>query len=130
MPLLYLIQLKRTTCNPDQDTHNYAILSRNPQVSLDNMNEGDITSKLNTLGLQVDLVVRKQVEEISSETFDYIINAQTPEDKVSVFQQKAGNLYLFINNEFFINLVGEKKQLSPTDLELETVEYPYVGIYD
>lgn len=116
MPYLYLFTIQNLTCN--SHIRNYAIISKQIQEKLENLEEGSITGMFNEFGLQKDLITNKRVIPFLNETFNKIIS------------NYKNNIKIIKDDEYYWALIDDKKiQIEYFPCENWKKTYEHVGIY-
>lgn len=100
MPFLYLFTIQNL--NHYIIERNFAIISKNSQDKLDELNEGDITDIFNESILEKEIIIEKLVITFSIENFDKIILNYTKNCDMYIKNEK-NNYFCFIDNQkYFI----------------------------
>ena len=119
MPFLYLFTIQNL--NHYIIERNFAIISKNSQDKLDELNEGDITDIFNESILEKEIIIDKSVITFSSENYDKIILNYNKNCDIYIKNEK-NNYFCFIDNEkYFI----ENNEYN----ENNTI-YNYICIFD
>jgi hypothetical protein len=116
MPYLYLFTLQNLTCYSNE--RHYAIISKQKQVKLEKLKEGEITGCFNEFGLQKDLITNYKIISILDNIFNEIIS------------NYKDNIKIIKNNENYLCLIDDKKiEIKKLNSKDGEITYNNVGIY-
>ncbi len=124
MPYLYLFTLQNLTCYSNE--RHYAIISKQKQMKLEKLKEGEITGCFNEFGLQKDLIKNIKIISILDNIFNEIISNY--KDNINI---NMAYIFMFIkNNENYLCLIDNKKiEIKKLNSKDGEITYNNVGIY-
>jgi hypothetical protein len=119
MPILYLFTIQNLNCYVID--RNFAIISKNTQEKLEELNEGDTTNIFNESILAKDIIKYKLAFPFLSENFDNII----------FNYKKNSNIYVEKeNNNFWCIIDNEKYFIGNYLFDESYIIFNYICIYD
>lgn len=117
-PILYLFIIQNLNCYPDD--RNYAIISNDIQIKLEELVEGDTTDFFNESGLDKDIIKYKLVVPFSREKYDKIIANYKKNSRISIKKE---------NNDFWCIMDNEKYHIACDPFDKSVITFNHIGIY-
>jgi len=117
-PMLYLFIIQNLNCYPDD--RNYAIISNDIQIKLEELVEGDTTDFFNEYGLDNDIIKYKLAVPFSREKYDKIIENYKKNYRIRIEKE---------NNDFWCVMDNEKYHIACDPFDKSVITFEYIGIY-
>jgi len=117
-PMLYLFITQNLNCYPDD--RNYAIISKEIQIKLEELVEGDTINFFNESGLDKDIIKYKLVVPFSHEKYDKIMENYKKDCRICVQKEKK---------DFWCLIDNEKYHIVRYPFDKSVITFNHIGIY-
>jgi len=118
-PILYLFIIQNLKCYPDD--RNYAIISKDIQIKLEELVEGDTTNFFNESGLDKDIIKYKLAVPFLREQYDKIIANYKKNCRIHVEKE---------NKDFWCVIDNEKYHIACDPFDKSVIIFNHIGIYN
>lgn len=118
MAILYLFTIQNLNCYSDD--RNYAIITKEIQDELEELNEGDTTNFFKEFGLEKDIIKYKLAIPILSDNFDKIISNYKKNSSIRIEKEEMDFWFIIDDKKYYIGLY-------PYDNS--NITFDYIGIY-
>lgn len=116
--MLYLFTIQNLNCYPND--RNYAIISNEIQIKLDELIEGDTTNFFNESELEKDIIKYKLVIPFLTDAYDKIIANYKKDCRIRIEKEKK---------DFWCVIDNEKYYIGHYSFDKNNITFNYVGIY-
>jgi len=119
IPTLYLFITQNLNIYPDD--RNYAIISNDIQIKLDELVEGDTTDFFSESGLEKDIIKYKLVIPFSRAQYDKIMANYKKDCRIRIEK---------INSDFWCVINNEKYHIAQCQFDKSIITFNHIGIYN